>query len=199
MENIVDFSNYKLQRKNNGLSKLSEAQMAQQILKKLNYSDKNIAIPIVKIAKSYGLKVYHEDFCESGESRIVGKLLIGDISKYDSGQVILVNRNEHIFTQRVVVATMLGSYVSYLIDRVVDQQNVHPEDLSTSTLTYKEIYDKHEKFVLNILAPDNIFINQYNIAVDSGLPSIGVTSYLSRFFEAPEDFVYEKVKSSTRM
>lgn len=199
MENIVDFSNYKLQRKNNGLSKLSEAQMAQQILKKLNYSDKNIAIPIVKVAKSYGLKVYHEDFCESGESRIVGKLLIGDISKYDSGQVILVNRNEHIFTQRVVVATMLGSYVSYLIDRVVDQQNVHPEDLSTSTLTYKEIYDKHEEFVLNILAPNNIFINQYNTAVDSGLPSIGVMSYLGRFFEVPEDFVYEKVKSSTRM
>lgn len=199
MENIVDFSNYKLQRKNNGLSKLSEAQMAQQILKKLNYSDKNIAIPIVKVAKSYGLKVYNEDFCESGESRIVGKLLIGDISKYDSGQVILVNRNEHIFTQRVVVATMLGSYVSYLIDRVVDQQNVHPEDLSTSTLTYKEIYDKHEEFVLNILAPNNIFINQYNTAVDSGLPSIGVMSYLSRFFEVPEDFVYEKVKSSTRM
>lgn len=129
----------------------------------------------------------------------MGKLLIGDISKYDSGQVILINRNEHIFTQRVVVATMLGSYVSYLIDRVVDQQNVHPEDLSTSTLTYKEIYDKHEEFVLNILAPNNIFINQYNTAVDSGLPSIGVMSYLGRFFEVPEDFVYEKVKSSTRM
>lgn len=199
MENIVDFSNYKLQRKNNGLSKLSEAQMAQQILKKLNYSDKNIAIPIVKVAKSYGLKVYHEDFCGSGESRIVGKLLIGDISKYGSSQVILVNRNEHIFDQRVVVATMLGSYVSYLTDRVVDQQNVHPEDLPTSILTYKEIYDKHEQFVLNILAPNNIFINQYNTAVDSGLPSIGVMSYLSRFFEVPEDFVYEKVKSSTRM
>lgn len=199
MENIVDFSNYKLQIKNNGLSKLSEAQMAQQILKKSNYSDKNIAIPNVKVAKSYGLKVYQEDFCGSGESRIVGKLLIGDISKYDSGQVILVNRNEHIFTQRVVVDTMLGSYVSYLIDRVVDQQNMHPEDLSASVLTYEEIYDKHEKFVLNILAPDNIFINQYNIAVDSGLPSIGVTSYLSRFFEVPEDFVYEKVKSLSRM
>ena len=181
---------------NINLAKSSEEQIAKQILKRLTYSDKNIAIPIIKIAKNSGFKVYHENFFRSGESEIAGKLLIGDISKekYGSSQVILVNRGDHLFAQRLVVAKMLGSY---LVDGL-DEQDMYSEDLSTS-LTYEKIYDKQEDFALNILAPDNIFIHQYNLAINNGLPPIGVTSYLSRFFEVPEEFVYRRVKSLTRM
>lgn len=198
MGDIVYFSKYKQPKKNNiVLSKLSEGDIANQILESFNYNNRNIIIPIVKIAKNSGLKVYYENFDKNGDTSVIGKLFMGGTTEqsYGCNQVILVNRNDPIFEQRVVVARMLGCY---LIEGVHKKYHKDQKVLLSTILNYGEIYNKYEEFILNILAPNQIFIKQHNIAVNVGLPRMEVYMYLSRFFEVPDEFVQRKVKSLTK-
>lgn len=66
------------------------------------------------------------------------------------------------------------------------------------TLDYERIYSKYEAFVLNILAPNEKFVEQYNIAVNKGLYGNKIALYLSKYFEISEDFVQRKVKTLIR-
>ncbi len=156
MGSVVDILEYK-KRNNKIASKLNEGDIANQILEEFNYNDQNIAVPIVKISKNYGLKVYRENFYKNGEIGVAGKLFIGGATKhlYGCNQVILVNRCDPIFEQRVVVARMLGCY---LIDMVNKNYYYDKKLLLSEVLDYGDIYNKYEEFVLNILASNQIFV-----------------------------------------
>ena len=94
MGSVVNLLDYKKSRVTNSLSfsYTTEEELASQILKMFNYDNQNIAIPIVKVSKHCGLKVYHNNFYSSD---ILAKLLIGGITeaRYSSREVILVNSN----------------------------------------------------------------------------------------------------------
>lgn len=199
MAEIIDISKYKLKKSNIISSKLNEENLANQILDSLNYNNQNIAIPIVKIAKAHGLEVYRENFYKSEELNVAGKLFIGGATRelYDCNQVILVNRNDHIFDQRIAVARLLGYYLTKIANKT--SYNNSSKKLLSDILNYGKLYDKYEEFILNILAPSQIFVRQYNIAVDSGFHRMDVYMYLSRYFEVSDEFVQRKVKSLTRV
>ena len=190
MSDIIDFRKYVLEK--NKATSHSEQEAANEILQLLNYDGKNIAIPIVKIAKNYGLKVYREDLRNAAGKLIVGK---GSDNLYGGDKVIIVNFNDHIFEQRIVVARILGYY---LMDAINKKNHVNPNTPMTYTLDYERIYSKYEAFVLNILAPNEKFVEQYNIAVNNGLYGNRIALYLSKYFEVSEDFVQRKVKTLTR-
>lgn len=192
MGDIVSISEYKKRKIKS--SKLNQEDMANQILESFNYNNITTAIPIVKIAKSYGLRVYWEKFYKNGETNVAGKLLIGGNTEqlYNSNQVILVNQQDNLFEQRVVVARMLGCY---LIDMNHSQSQ---ESLLSDILDYKDIYNKYEEFILGILAPNELFVKQYNEAVKTLSLHMLVYTYLSEYFEVTKEFVDRKVKSLTR-
>lgn len=177
MGDIVSISKYKLQKQKR-ISNLSEEQLANKILDDLNYNNKNIAIPIVKVAKNYGLGVFREEF----KTDVAGKLFVNGSTEnlYNHNEVILVNSSDYKFFQRVVIARMLGSY---LIDIANDKRYSDKNIFLSEIIKYGELYDKYEEFILNILAPSGIFINQYNIAVQENLSKIGVYAYLSSFLK----------------
>lgn len=193
MGSVVNLLDYKKSRVTNSLSfsYTTEEELASQILKMFNYDNQNIAIPIVKVSKHCGLKVYHNIFYSSD---ILAKILIGGITeaRYFSREVILVNSNSHLFEQRVSIARLLGYYLAGVI---TNESFFKQGFLLSESLYSSELYDKYIEFVLNILAPSEIFRRQYEIAVDAGLSEIGIYTYLSRFFEVPNSFIQYKVKS----
>jgi len=182
---IIDFSSYKSQRENKKIAfDLSEKETASQILENLNYNHLHTATPIVKVAKSYGFRVFQEDF------NVAGKLFVGGFSKdlYDCNQSIIVNSTDPIYRKRIVVASMLGCYFK---NGCHHQQNL----LFSDILYYEQLYDKYEEFILNILAPTQEFVNQYNTAIHVGLLYQYLYEYLSDFFEVDYEFVKRKIKS----
>jgi len=190
MDKVVSLQKYKLKKElEMESSRLSEKDLASRILAVLDLNNLNIAIPIMKIAHSFGLKTCQSDVYEN---HVLGKLFIGDdaLELFGCNQVIEVNKNYHIFIKRVVVASLLGGYF-------LNKGNKQ-EALLSEVLYCREIYDKYEEFVLNILAPSSIFIKQYNIAVDYEFPSLYIYEYLSEFFEVPFEFVHQKIKSLSR-
>lgn len=193
MGSVVNLFDYKKSRGTNSLffSYTTEEELASQLLKMFNYDNQNIAIPIVKIVKHCGLKVYHNNFYSSD---ILAKLLIGGITeaRYSSREVILVNSNNHLFEQRVSIARLLG----YYLDEVITNEKFLKQGfLLSEVLYFSEVYDKYIEFVLNILTPSEIFRRQYEIALDARLSEIEIYTYLSRFFEVPNSFIQCKVKS----
>lgn len=197
MADIVDITKYKAQRKDKTIvSEVSEEKLANKILDSLNFNNRNIAIPIVKIAKSCGLGVYRVCF-PTEEINTAGKLFTGGNTEslYGCNQVILVNRNDHLFDQRIVIARMLGCY---LID--MNHKNCYKNlnFLSSDTLDYRKMYDKYEEFILNILAPNKIFVRQYAIAINEGLLHHRLYMHLSKCFEVSDEFVLRKIRALTK-
>lgn len=185
MADIISFQNYKLQRQSRlKLPKTGEQNLANQILNSFSYNNLHREIPIVRIAKSYGISIFRENFDQKEKTNIAGKLYIGETTKekYGCDKVILVNSTDHIFDQRVVVAKMLGCY---LIEKPKENR----------IITNNEVYEKYKEFVLNILAPSKVFIEQHNLAIGKVPLHMFVYSYLEEFFKVPEEFIDQKIKS----
>lgn len=196
MADIIDITKYKLQKKDKTIvSEVSEEKLANKILDSLNFNNRNREIPIVKIAKNYGFRVYYEKFNQNNENDIAGKLLVGGNTKdlYKCTQVILVNGNDDLYDQRVVIARILACYIMERANNTY--YNTHKNIPFSTILSHEEIYNKYEEFVLNILAPSQIFVREHNHAVNGGLLRIGLYMYLSRYFEVPDEFVQRRIKS----
>lgn len=198
MGDIIEFSKFKSQEKI--AHKLSQKEMADLILDSQNYNNRNIAIPIVKIAQSYGLKVYNQDFYSSGDKNIAGKLLVGGNTEelYNYNKVIIVNKDYHIFEKRIVIAKMLACY---LIN--IKNKNCSLEEFTSISVNKEKIFDKYEEFIINILAPSEIFVKQYNVAANDGVSQMFmhcyfIYEYLKRYFEVTDEFVQRKIKSLNR-
>lgn len=192
MGDIVDIQKYKVDKLE--LSRINE-KLANEILEKNKFNNQNIAIPIVKIAKSYGFNVYHEHFYNIGKTNIAGKIFIEFARGKESysNKTMLVNSIYDLYEQRVVVSALLAIYLNIL--RKYNNHRVISSNVFSEILEYKDLYEKYEEFVLSILAPNQIFIQQGRIAKNSELPKEGIDLYLSKFFEVPLHFVKKKEKS----
>lgn len=188
---IINLKIYKLQKiLENKTSLINEKTLSKQILDSLEYNNFHGAVPIVKIAKKFGIGSFKE---QVENENIVGKLYVDGNTKsiYDYDKVILINPNNHLYYNRIIIATLLGYY---LLD-VMKHKNYQDKNiLLCNEIIHEDVYTIHEEFILNMMLPDEIFLEQLNIAnreCSGFLKSI----YLSRYFEVPPECIKRKIRS----
>lgn len=169
------------------------AEIANEILKEIDYYSGRGATPIVKIAKDFGFKTYKETLSDdkSGDIHINGDTK--DI--YGNDKVILVNKREDLFHLRFVIAHELAHYLFDFVGK---------SDCSETNIVFSEPYkkDQHETekekrantFAAELMMPKDLFIKQYNIAKDKSDNRIFIVMYLSRFFETSIDSIEKRIK-----
>ena len=210
MSNIIRFRNYiqkregtmrfeklinELRTKNkNGYDySLSEiANIANNILKEIDYYSGRGATPIVKIAKEFDFKTYKESLKngKSGDIHINGDTA----ERYGHDKVILVNKNDELYHQRFVVAHELAHYLFEFLG--------NPNYANSDTIfvdTYQK--DQHETqqekranaFAAEIMMPKDLFIKQYYIARREESTRMFILMYLSRFFETSIESIEKRI------
>lgn len=158
------------------------------------------SIPIVKIAKSYGIISYNKK--NMPENMVSVSFINGATSEvYDSDKIINANEKLTFFEKRFEIARQLAYYLYELYDT---------NKLNDKSILYKnEIYsnssnlDIYNKYAMKMLMPDNIFMKHYLYAEskfrqyyssDYGM-NIFVLEFLSEIFEVPENIVEEKIET----
>lgn len=210
MNNVIRFRNYDWRRYNDMkfeqlLKDLKEknekgyeyslkeiAEVANNILKEIDYYSWRGATPIVKIAKEFDFKTYRETLKngKSGDIHINGETK----DKYGHDKVILVNKKDELFHQRFVVAHELAHYLFEFLGN---------NDYLDSNIIFVDTYkkDKHETpqekranaFAAEIMMPSELFVKQYNIARREDNNRIFILMYLSRFFETSIDSIEKRL------
>lgn len=152
-------------------------EIANEILKELDYYSGRGATPIVKIAKDFGFATYKEVF-GTGKS---GDIHINGDTKdlYGNDKVILVNKNQALFQSRFTIAYELAHYLFNLITKK----------------NHCEIEKQANTFAAELMMPKDLFIKQYNIAKDKSDNHIFIVMYLSRFFEIPINLIEKRIKA----
>lgn len=153
------------------------AEIANEILKELDYYSGRGATPIMKIAKDFGFATYKETF-NTGKS---GDIHISEDAnnKYENDKVIIVNKNQALFQSRFTIAYELAHYLFNLIPKK----------------NHCEIEKQANTFAAELMMPKDLFIKQYNIAKDKSDNHIFIVMYLSRFFEIPINLVEKRIKA----
>lgn len=172
------------------LKEISE--IANDILKSIDYYTGRGATPIVKIAKEFGFKTYKETLKneKSGDIHINGETK----EKYGHDKIILVNKRDELFHQRFVVAHELAHYLFEFLGNpnYANSNNIFVD-------TYQK--DQHETlqekranaFAAEIMMPKKLFIEQYYIARREDDNRIFILMYLSRFFETSIDSIEKRI------
>lgn len=167
--------------------------IAYDILRIFGFDSKDIPTPIIKIAKKFGFKTGEKTL----NNKLSGDIYInGDTKKiFGSDKVILVNKNEHFFHQRFVIAHELAHY---LFDFLGNPEYINNNNQFTDTY-YRNNHDRPEEVIANrfaasILMPKKLFVKQYYIALDVGLKDCFVIDFLSRFFETSPDSIEKRIK-----
>ncbi len=208
MNNIIIFKTYNLRkgdimRPEELLYKLKEQnkmnheysldeirELTKQILSMASYYSGRCATPIVKIAKIFEFQTYKKMLNESGDININGDTF----NIYGHDKVILVNKNEELFHQRFVIAHELAHY---LFDFLGNSKYEDPK------IKFAEPYkkDNHDTpqerrantFAAEIMMPKELFIKQYNIAVNENSSNMFVLIYLSKYFETSMDSIEKRI------
>lgn len=165
---------------------------AEDILKATGFYNRNIAIPINKIVKNFGITPYKE---KMKKSNIYGCLYVNGttIQIYRQDKIIIVNKNNSTYFNRFIVARQLAVFLLNFKenDGYSDKQKVFIDE-------YKDEYCKdYQRFATEILMPTDMFIKQHDIAVEEDNRRIFVIMYLSRYFEVPEYFVERRIYELT--
>lgn len=179
-------------RSKNNLDNFSEQDihlLANDILKAADCYSQPVSIPIVKIAKDFGVTVYYQDLGK----KIFGKLFVNSFTRdtYDgNNQVIIVDNNASFYFKRCVITyelcffllNYIGSCYENDKDRFfLDVFNYNPS--SKETILAREI-----------LMPTSAFLEQYNIASKKYSDStLLIISHLSGFFKVPCNWVEKRI------
>lgn len=152
-------------------------EIANKILKEIDYYSGRGATPIVKIAKDFGFVTYKETL----DTGISGDMHISKDTnnKYRNNKVILVNKNQALFQSRFTIAYELAHY---LLDLIHKKEHHDIEKQATT-------------FAAELMMPKDLFIKQYNIAKDESDNHIFIVMYLSRFFEIPINLIEKRIKA----
>ena len=191
MAEIINMLKYQIQKfqKNNP----NEEELANKVLDLLNYNNHETKIPIAKITRSYGLEIYQKQLDKKTSG--IMSINVPKQNQYHYNQIIILNKKVCEFEKRVIIAQMLGHYLINIInDKRYQDQNISSEDI----LPYDNLYDQYEDFILNVLAPNQIFIDQYKKATKAGLENDLLHAYLSGYFAIPDEFVYRKMLALIR-
>ena len=189
-ELIKDLAEKNAARYEYSVAEISE--VANRILKNIDYYTGRGATPIVKIAKEFDFKTYKENLTDgkSGDIHINGETH----SKYGHDKIILVNKNDELYHQRFVVAHELAHYLFEFLGN---------PDYSDNNKIFLDTYykNKHEtpqekranQFAAEILMPENLFLQQYAIAKRTDNNRMFLLLYLSRFFETSVDSIEKRI------
>lgn len=165
---------------------------AEDVLKATGFYNRNIATPINKIVENFGITPYKG---KMRKSNINGCLYINGTTKqiYGQDRVIIVNENNSTYFNRFIVARQLAVFLLNFKenDKYKNKQKVFIDE-------YKgEDCKDYERFATEILMPRDMFIKQYNIAVEEDSRHIFVIMYLSRYFEVSEYLVERRIYELT--
>lgn len=164
--------------------------ITKQILSMTNYYSGRCATPIVKIAKLFGFITYKEMLEESGDININGETF----QKYGHNQIILVNKEEELFHQRFVVAHELAHYLfDFLGNKDYENTNILFAEryIKDQPKTFRE--QRANTFAAEIMMPKDLFIKQYNIAVNENNNHLFILMYLSKYFETSMDSIEKRI------
>ena len=163
-------------------------QLVDTILQFEEVSEKN-ATPIVKIAKSFSIKVFKKNLDDDINSHIY---LNGNTEEiYKVKKVIIVDKKQSIYQQRYLVAIELGKYLLDFLGNEKYSKNsfYHHQYKLDNTLSIDESY----RFANAILMPEISFLRQYVIASNKLSYSKYIIRYLSKFFEVTESLVHTRI------
>lgn len=166
--------------------------IAKKILKFSGVYAKKTSIPIVKIAKQFDFKTYKETLQDglSGDIYINGETY----NEFGHNRVILVNKNDHIFQQRFVIAHELAHFLFDFLGKA----KYLDTNIKFSDTYFKNRHETPEekranRFAASILMPKNTFIEQYKIAMMESGNWLYAIVYLSQFFETPVDSIEKRI------
>lgn len=168
------------------------ARTVEDILKALNFYNIRNSTPIVKITEAFGIKPYK---LIPDDNNIEGQLFINGTTKdlYGQDKVIVVNNKNNWYYKRFIIARQLAVFFLNFKenDGYINKEKVFIDE-------YKgEDCKDYERFATEILMPRDIFIKQYNIAVEEDGRHIFVIMYLSRYFEVSEYLVERRIYELT--
>lgn len=155
---------------------------ARRILTEATYYNKT-STPINRIAEDFGIIPYRTP--ELPED-ISGVIYVGGTTRklYNSDKVIFVDKNEPYKHQRFVIAHEIAHY---LFDCLSDAK------YNDGRLLFEETYPKKDhnsskefradRFAAELLMPKDLFIKQYNLAMEEKNNYAFTLMYLSEFFE----------------
>ncbi len=166
----------------------SDEVLAALILDHCKINNRYPAVSIYSIARKLGFKI--EDDLVSGY--LAGNIFI-DLAEND--KIIMVNKEANYETQQVIIARLLADYLEASL-----KMGTAGGLVMSNSITYEDIFQKHEAFILNILAPDKMFISQYVRVItefnkDSEEYLDSVYSYLQKRFKVTEEFIFRKIMS----
>ena len=163
-----------------------------QMASSIDYNNES-ATPIIKIIKGFGIDVRRAKRMQDG---ISGVIYAGGNTKkvYSSDKIIFTDNNEPFEHQRFVMAHELAHY---LFDYI---RNPSCRD---SGKTFAETYPRKNhnsqreiranRFAAELLMPINLFIKQYNYAMDKSKNRIYTIKYLARYFQVKEASVEKRI------
>lgn len=166
--------------------------IADKILNAVDFYSGHGATPIVKISKLFDFVTYKEslDDGKSGDIRING-----DTEKlYGHDKIILVNEMDEFYHQRFVVAHELAHYLfDFLGNSKYCDKNIIFSDTYQKNHHESEQEQRANIFAAEIMMPQKLFIEQYNVAQAENGSHIFIVEYLSRFFETTVDSVEKRI------
>lgn len=154
---------------------------------------KKTATPIMRIAEDLGFDIYET---KNLDKNLSGVIYVGGTTKevYSSDKIIFVDKNEPIKHQRFVIAHEIAHY---LFDCLADDK------YKDATKLFKRTYPKEnhqsieefraDLFAAEILMPAQLFIQQYNYAMDQTNNRIFTIKYLSEFFQTKESSIEKRI------
>ena len=155
---------------------------ARQILSSAKYYTNNTT-PIIRIASDIGITTYSTTKLEN---EISGVIYVNGTTKdiYGIDKVILVDSNEPYKHQRFVVAHEIAHY---LFDCLTD--SIYNDTCKLFKETYpKKDHDspkeaRADMFAAELLMPAELFVKQYNFAMNEKNNRMFTLMYLSEFFQ----------------
>lgn len=190
---LVDKLNKDFAIKHNNYTLKEIDDIAYKILHIFDVRTKNISTPIVKISKKFGFKICKKalDVNLSGDIFINGNTCY----QFNHDKVILVNKNDELYHQRFVIAHELAHY---LFD-FLGNPDYFDKNVLYSDTYFRNNHNRPEELIANrfaasILMPSDLFIEQYQIALETGLKDFFVIKYLSEFFETSLDSIEKRIE-----
>lgn len=152
-----------------------------------------VTTPINRILEDFGIHTYHTSQLSKD---ISGVIYVGGTTKqiYSYDKIILVDSNDPIKHQRFVAAHELAHY---LFDCLSNKK------YSDGRLLFCETYPKvnhsskkevlADRFAAELLMPSNLFIEQYNIAMEENNSRAYIIKYLSEYFQTKMSSIEKRI------
>lgn len=179
--NIINFQDYKINKLLENINDCNSKKALDILNQVLATYSEDAAIPIVKICKRFGIKVYQETM----PKQIGAKFKITK----DLGKIIYVNKTHPKNFQRFAAARELAYYL-----KNIEEYRQTAEKQAKENIYYiNSNYDIYESFATSILLPDFSFCKRF---LDTNqYQSWYITEeYLARFFEVPKFTINNKIK-----